>query len=192
MYAMQYGFLLPADYDMSIIHRRITERGHRTDGLAGLRFKAYLAAERQSASLPSRDNLYAPFYLWDDNEGMNAFLCGSGFNSVIDAFGRPSVSTWSVWNSVVNDDLTSAVCASSQRENIPLYAALDAWRQREAQHNADAMADGAVAALSAFEPTTWSLVRFRLWPQARPDLARDEVQLYTVGHVSTGLSLDPH
>ena len=38
------------------------------------------------------------------------------------------------------------------------------------------------------EPTTWSLVRFRLWPETRPDLARDGAQIYAVGHVSTGPS----
>lgn len=186
MLAMQYRFVLPADYDMAIIRRRIAERGRRTDGLRGLRFKAYLSADRGMVDLPTRENLYAPFYLWDDNEGMNAFLCGDGFAGVSDAFGRPSVASWSVWGAELSPMLASARFATSVQEPIPPHAMLAEWRHREIERNARDRADGALAAVSAFEPTTWSLVRFRLWPEPRPDHARDGAQIYAVGHVSTG------
>lgn len=188
MLAMQYRFVLPADYDMSIIRRRIAERAHRTDGLRGLRFKAYLSADRGMPNVPTRENLYVPFYLWADNEGMNAFLCGDGFAGVSDAFGRPSVATWSVWGAELSAALASARFASSLREPVPPHAVLAEWRLREIERNARDRADGALAAVSAFEPTTWSLVRFRLWSETRPDLARDGAQIYAVGHVSTGPS----
>ena len=32
--------------------------------------------------------------------------------------------------------------------------------------------------------TGWTLVRFRLWGELRPELAREGRQLYQVGHVS--------
>lgn len=39
MIAMQYSFSLPADYDMSIIDRRIAEKGHLLDNFPNLKFK---------------------------------------------------------------------------------------------------------------------------------------------------------
>ena len=72
MIAMQYTIALPADYDMAIIRRRIADKGHLLDDFPGLAFKAWLHAARDDNELPSRDNLYAPFYLWRDSAGMNA------------------------------------------------------------------------------------------------------------------------
>ena len=60
---MQYSFVLPADYDMAIIRQRIADKGHLLDAYPNLLFKAYLSADRQSSTQPSRHNLYAPFYL---------------------------------------------------------------------------------------------------------------------------------
>jgi hypothetical protein len=89
MIAMQYSFTLPADYDMSIIDRRIRENDHKLDGFPDLRFKAYLSDRR--SELGSRENLYAPFYLWERPQGMDAFLSGPGFKAVSNAFGWPRV-----------------------------------------------------------------------------------------------------
>jgi hypothetical protein len=184
MLAMQYSFTLPTDYDMGIIRRRIAEKGRLLDDFPGLVFKAYLHASRDDRGLPSRDNLYAPFYLWRDSEAMNSFLGGAGFAALTQAFGRPSINTWSVWQAHVNDDLTEAVCATRESANVPFGIALDEWRQLESEANHAAMADGALAAVSAFEPTGWTQVRFRLWPGVRADLAKDGGQVYRVGHVS--------
>ena len=40
MLAMQYGFVLPADYDMGIGRRRIAEKSHLLDQFPRRRFKA--------------------------------------------------------------------------------------------------------------------------------------------------------
>jgi hypothetical protein len=184
MIAMQYSFTLPADYDMAIIRRRIAEKGHLLDDFPGLRFKAYLSADKNSQELPSRDNLYAPFYVWHDSEGMNAFLGGAGFAGVTQSFGRPSVRMWSVWQAEMAADLSKAVCATREIIAIPPYSALDEWRRAESDLARKDIAHGALAAVSAFEPTDWTLVRFRLWNEARPELAQDGRQLYDVGHIS--------
>ena len=184
MLAMQYGFVLPADYDMGIVRRRIAEKGHLLDQFPRLRFKAYLSAERRGARLPARQNLYAPFYLWDDAEGMNAFLGSSGFAGVTQAFGWPEVRTWSVWQGEVSPEATQAVCASRDLESIAPYTDLDELREHEADKVRADLAEGALAAVSAFDPTHWTLVRLRLWHELRPELAREGRQLYDVGHVS--------
>jgi len=184
MLAMQYAFVLPADYDMGIVRRRIVEKGSMLDDFPRLRFKAYLSADRRGARLPTRQNLYAPFYLWDDTEGMNAFLGSSGFAGVTQAFGWPEVRTWSVWQGEVTPEAQQAVCASRDLEHIAPYSDLDELREREAGQVRADLADGALAAVSAFDPTHWTLVRLRLWHELRPELARDGRQLYDVGHVS--------
>jgi hypothetical protein len=61
--AMQYRFVLLADYDMGIIDQRIHDKRRLLDGFPHLRFKAYLSAHRQHGSFVSAENLYAPFYL---------------------------------------------------------------------------------------------------------------------------------
>ena len=184
MIAMQYSFTLPADYDMTIIRRRIAEKGHLLDDFPGLVFKAYLHAARSDVQLPSGENLYAPFYLWRDGESMNAFLGGAGFAALTQAFGWPSVHTWSVWQADAAADLVAAGCASRERIGIPAYVALDDLRRTESEVARTDLAAGALAAVSAFDPTGWTRLRFRLWTKTQPGLARDGQQLYHVGHVS--------
>ncbi|WP_037671132.1 DUF4865 family protein, partial [Streptomyces afghaniensis] len=92
MHAMQYELTLPADYDMGVIRDRVARRGRLLDDWDGLGFKAYLARERGLCGSPV--NQYAPFYLWNTVDGMNAFLWGGGFQGLSDDFGRPSVRQW--------------------------------------------------------------------------------------------------
>jgi len=184
MIAMQYGFTLPADYDMAIIRRRIAEKGHLLDDFPRLRFKAYLYAERDDAQLPGSENLYAPFYLWHDNEGMNTFLGGAGFAALARSFGWPSVRTWSVWQADLAADLRTAAWATREIATIPGHAALAALHDAELDAGSADRAAGALGAISAFDPTGWTLLRFRLWPIAPDGLAGTSRQLYRIGHVS--------
>jgi hypothetical protein len=180
MIAMQYRFPLPADYDMAIIDRRIADRGHLTEGFPGLLFKAYLAARKAG---PGVDNAYAPFYVWKTVEGMHAFLNGPGFAGVSDAFGRPSVATWLVWEARLADSIAQARFATVERRPIPSGTDLAALRRHEAALAADAVDCGrALAAVVGYEPGAWTLVRFRLW--AREPAADAGVAAYAVGHVS--------
>ena len=175
MIAMQYRFPLPADYDMGIIDRRIADKAHLTDGFPGLLFKAYLSARKTG---PERDNAYAPFYVWNTVEGMHAFLNGSGFAGVAQAFGRPAVATWLVWHAQLGPGFEHARFASVERRTIPAGTDLQALRREE---TAD---DGrALAAVVGYEPGTWTLVRFRLW--ASEPVADAATLVYAVGHVST-------
>jgi hypothetical protein len=180
MIAMQYSFILPADYDMAIIHRRIAEKGHLLDDFPQLDFKAYLSAQRDDESLASRENLYAPFYLWQHEKGMHAFLGGSGFAALT----QPSIRTWSVWRAEVAPDLSAATYASRELIAIPPYSALDRLREMESaalQADIDA---GALAAVSAYEPTKWTLLRFRLWRELPEHPLAADRQFYRVGHIS--------
>jgi len=184
MIAMQYAITLPADYDMAIIRRRIADKGHLLDDFPGLAFKAWLHASRNDDALPSRDNLYAPFYLWHDSEGMNAFLGGAGFAALARDFGRPAVRTWIPWQAELAADLHDAVCATRELVPIPAHADLAELRAAEAAAARQDRAAGALAAISACDPTRWTLLRFRLWPELRTEPPGANRQLYRVGHVS--------
>ncbi len=183
MIAMQYSFALPADYDMAVIDRRIREKGPLLDGFPHLVFKAYLAARRQGGAVPSTENLYAPFYLWDSPEGINAFLTSPGFAALVRDFGWPVVRTWVVWQAERANDLGAARFASRQIEAIPPHTDLAALRTQASDAARGALADGACAAVAAFNPTDWTLVHFRLW-RTPPATVGAGQQLYTVGHVS--------
>lgn len=187
MIAMQYSFTLPADYDMSIIDRRIAEKGHLMDGFPGLVFKAYLSNRKTSALPPDCENRYAPFYLWQSCEGMNAFLGGAGFVGLSQSFGWPSVKTWSVWHAAISPAVTGARFATRAEIPIAPYTALDELRATERRRAGECMAEhAALAVVVGFEPTTWHLVRFQLWGE-HPARELDPGEcIYTVGHLSTG------
>lgn len=188
MIAMQYNFTLPADYDMDIVRQRIASKGHMLDDFPGLAFKAYLHASKDSMATASSQNVYAPFYLWHDNEGMNNFLCGDGFKAVSHAFGWPAVRQWSVWHSHMDVQVRSATFATRQNRQIEAYTDLGALRELEIEAAKNiSQQDGVLATLVAFDPNAWTLVRFTLWHDATAAQAAglpDHVQAYEVGHVS--------
>ncbi len=188
MIAMQYNFTLPADYDMDIVRQRIASKGHMLDNFPGLAFKAYLHASKGSGPTSSSHNVYAPFYLWHDNEGMNNFICGAGFQAVSQAFGWPAVQQWSVWHSHIDAQARSATFATRQISQIVAYTDLGTLREHEtaAAKNISQQA-GVLATLVAFDPHAWTLVRFTLWRDATAAQATGmpaDVQAYEVGHVS--------
>ncbi|ULR44695.1 DUF4865 family protein [Rhizobium sp. K102] len=181
MIAMQYSFTLPADYDMSIVDRRIRDKGPLLDGFPNLGFKAYLSARRGECA--SRDNLYTPFYLWQKPEGASDFLCGPGFEALTGAFGWPTVRTWIVWQAELSAEIAAARFATRDILLTEPYAPLaDIRRAESAQADAEVAAGGALASVSGFEPTTWTRVRFRLWREM-PEIDA-QTQAYRVGHLS--------
>ena len=179
--AMQYSFALPADYDMAIVERRIAEKGPALDGLPGLGAKAYLFARRDRGA---PENLYAPFYVWDEVSALSGFLAGPGFAAVSGAFGWPQVRVWIVWRARLARDVEQAKFATREIAPIEPHAALNGLKAQEDEAADAAIECGALAAVAGFEPTSWTCVRFRLW-RARPE-RRDGVALYDVGHVSLG------
>lgn len=184
MIAMQYSFALPADYDMAIVRQRIASKGHLLDDFDGLHFKAYLHASRDRDVLATRENLYAPFYLWRDSAAMQRFLSSAGFAQLTQAFGWPVIRCWPVWDAYLSPEARHATLASRELDAIAPYSALDVLRQNDHTLLQRDIERGALAAVNAFEPTTWTRVRFRLWGEPHPALDAEHRQLYDVGHVS--------
>jgi len=192
MIAMQYSFTFPADYDMQIIRNRIASKGHTFDDFPGLIFKAFLHASKDIAPTNSNDNQYGALYLWEDAEAMNGFLTHPGFVALTQAFGWPQIKVWSIWGHALLDDIKNARYASREIVQITPYSSLVALQENEQAWITSAMDHPSIlAAVSAFEPTTWAAVRFRLWQQLDqpqqlvPTSAAQLVQHYEVGYVAT-------
>ncbi len=184
MIAMQYSFSLPADYDMSIIDRRIAEKGHLLDNFPNLKFKAYLTARRNDEA-GSQENLYAPFYLWNHEGGLNDFLCGEGFVGLTRSFGWPQVKTWFVWQAHLSPAVREAVFATREMRATPAHSSLAELRKRESEETFDDVQKrGALASISAFEPTSWTRIRFQLWGETRGLEPAADIQAYRIGHLS--------
>ncbi|SOC81684.1 protein of unknown function [Ensifer adhaerens] len=185
MIGMHYSVTLPADYDMEIIARRIRDKGHLMNGFEGLGFKAFLMARRRAGTYSSPTNLYAPFYIWRRAEGMAEFVSGPGFAALSGDFGRPPVTTWTIWEAKIGSDLPGARFAQRQIISIPPEVDLHALRGAEGRRAEEAMAAGAVAFVSAFDPGGWTFLSFSFWRHPI-DASTGEGQIYEVGHVATG------
>lgn len=187
MIIMQYSFTLPADYDMDIIDRRVKDKGPMLDQFPGLNFKAYLFARRDD-NLPSRENLYAPFYVWDDEYAVSNFLCGPGFEALCLNFGRPTVYKWLPWAHHGKANIATAQYASRVVKPIPVGADLHDLRTNAvASLNQSFKTDqNILATVTGFDPHTWTEITFNLYADEPVTSPSPDLQLYHVGHVSTG------
>ncbi|OQR62055.1 DUF4865 domain-containing protein [Streptomyces maremycinicus] len=181
MHAMQYELTLPADYDMGVIHARVSRVGHLLDDWEGLGLKAYLVRERGVHGSPV--DQYAPFYLWNTVEGMNAFLWGGGFQRLSDDFGRPAVRQWT--GLAYEEGVAAgspALFAVRRREPLPDTAALsEVARDAVAEAGRLAREEGAVLAAAAVDTSRWESVHFSLWAHDTPAADGD---LFQVLHLS--------
>ncbi|MFD9391364.1 DUF4865 family protein [Streptomyces sp. NPDC060000] len=181
MHAMQYELTLPADYDMGVIHARVSRVGRLLDDWEGLGLKAYLVRERGVHGSPV--NQYAPFYLWNTVEGMNTFLWGGGFQGLSDDFGRPTVRQWT---GLAHEEGVAAgspaLFAVRRRRPVPDGAVLsEAVREAVDEAGRLAREDGAVLAAAAVDTSRWESVHFSLWEHDTPKADGD---LFQVLHLS--------
>lgn len=172
MIAMQYSFTLPADYDMSIIEKRIADNGHLMDGFAGLIFKTYLYARSDCPLTGSAENLYAPFYLWRDVQSMNRFISGAGFQAVARAFGWPQIRVYPVLGARVSAEVAAAVFAKREITDIAPFSDLTLLTE---QTVSDRLID-----VIALDTTNWKKIHFTA---GRNPLAGGG-QHYRIGHIS--------
>jgi hypothetical protein len=180
---MQYEVPLPADYDMQIIRDRVRRTGHLMDGFGGLRFKAFLIREKAAGAAA---NVYAPFYVWDDVDGMRAFCWGEpGFSAIVRDFGRPPIRDWTVVD-VVDGPARPDRARSLTATTLPMPEGV-APSQVVGELTRDFLAqptDTTVHRVAAVDVGTWQVLLVELStaePAQRPGVAT-----YEVLHVSTG------
>ena len=182
MIAAQYEIVLPTDYDMQIIHRRIAERGSALDDRAGLGLKAYLV---QDVADGAPVNAYAPFYLWNDPAALAQFHWGgAGFAGIVKDFGRPEVRTW-IGGDFVPGPARAGAPTYAVKQIVRFAPRSDPQDEIAAVARAAAEAAGAPQTHSvawAVDPGRWEAVIFRLTTSRPTDEAGT---CYRVGHLST-------
>ncbi|MFF3875057.1 DUF4865 family protein [Streptomyces sp. NPDC001978] len=87
-----YSIPLPADYDMSVIDRRVTDRSAPWDRRTGLLLKAFCVTDAADGG----HNSYAPFYVWAEPHEFGTFLTGAEYAGLCAAFGPVPVTTGAV------------------------------------------------------------------------------------------------
>ncbi|WP_309110665.1 DUF4865 family protein [Saccharothrix sp.] len=178
MHAMHYEITLPADYDMSIIHRRVATKGSALDAWPGLACKAYLVRERGVDDSPV--NQYSPFYLWRTVEGMNAFLWGPGFAGLSRDFGRPVVQQWTGLGFEVGDLGVTPTMATKETWSVGRDA--DVAEVVEQALGELKPVEGVHSTALVVDTRAWEFVRFTLWAEEpTPDVAGIR---YRVHHLS--------
>ena len=189
MVAMQYNISLPSDYNMDIIKKRVQNTGSKMDGFPGLKMKAYLIAEK--AAYNNHENQYAPFYLWDEESGMNQFLLGGPFNNILDSFGRPIVHHWVVLYAEFNQKVERQF-AAVHTTPIPASSDLTSLYQNEEEKFLRWQADSATTAyISAYNPASWELCHFHMTQDL--DALQKTVKsalIYDVYHISSACKKD--
>lgn len=160
MIAMQYNIVLPSDYDMEIIKKRTQHNGHKTDGFLDLKMKAYLIAEKNKYN--NYQNQYAPFYLWEKEDGMNQFLLGGYFNNILNSFGWTQVHNWIVLHEYVKKTLEPQY-AAIQTMNISDFSDFSKMCNSEKNSFTSWVTDTATTAyITAYNPFTWSLCHYHM------------------------------
>lgn len=160
MIAMQYNIVLPSDYDMEIIKKRTRDNGNKTDGFIDLAMKAYLIAEKSKYN--NYENQYAPFYLWENEDGMNHFLLDGYFSNILNSFGWTKVNNWIVLHEQVKKS-TEQQYATIQKITIPAFSDFTAMCDNEKENFTSWIADNATTAyITAYNPFTWELCHYHM------------------------------
>lgn len=186
MIAMQYSFIFPADYDMSIIRKRIAEHGSKLDDYPDMYWKNYLWTEKNEDNGQS-NNTYAPFYLWNSSDGMNRFLGSVGFNKLCHDFGRPNVEIWSVLDYFSTPQLKAASWMARQIQSIPAGQSLADLQTELNQFAKQAMHAGAITVVTAFDPHKWQTLRVSTWQKPTETLmGKTQCDCYNIGYIAAG------
>jgi uncharacterized protein DUF4865 len=191
MLAKQYSISLPADYDMDSIRDRVAKRGSTYDTLEHLGFKAFLITEKGKND--NQENSYAPFYVWQAEQGMLDFFCGDKFKGLTESFGWPVVRVWTIIDVGAGNIAWRPTFATRELVHLAPHSDLDALRSAELAAQQNALQSPHVhARVVALDPSTWTLVRFTLW-DAPLDLAHTSsiVQGYQVLHLSAPMFAVP-
>ncbi|WP_210498086.1 DUF4865 family protein, partial [Pantoea ananatis] len=110
--------------------------GYKMAGFPGLIFKAWLYACKAKGPINTDENVYAPFYLWQDAESMHCFLSGAGFKKLTEDFGWPQVHTFPVLSARLSPEMVQAGFASLNVSTVPAYADLAGLTQPPKQAGA--------------------------------------------------------
>ena len=176
MIAMQYTIRLAGDYDLHKVRERVIKRKPLFDGLKGLLHKAYLFNESQA--------VYAPFYVWENDEAARAFLTSDLFRDLVDTFGRPRVRVWNVlaYGGHIDGEHLPQI-GVKEIDTIAAEENLAVLTQREiARHDKSLKTKGLCFHLVGLDPDRWELMRYSGWcdPSQIQNCDSDAVETFEI------------
>jgi hypothetical protein len=164
MRSLHYPITLPDTFDMRTIERRVRDRAPAFDGLEGLALKAFLVTSIEHGA---DKNLYAPFYVWDNEPAMAEFLSGPLFQAVIQSFGRPQVFDRLVLQfNIASRDFDPRVATVEEVALDAKQPIIDAYWAESAAQRRTLNQPGLCAAASVLDSTRWTVSRIALWRSA--------------------------
>jgi hypothetical protein len=180
MIGMQYKIILPKDYDMEIIRKRVQDNGHKTDGFPGLHFKMYLMTETKNDG--HLYNSYAPLYLWNDYQGMNQFIFEGYYDNILDSFGWKPIHIGVPFEINLERDLSKVKYVVEYAGHIPESKSLKEISFKNAHDfvkNTEALGN-----ILFYNPDKWGYSQFSFY-QEKPIIdSADQLTIYEVLHVS--------
>jgi hypothetical protein len=180
MIGMQYKVILPADYDMGIIRKRVQNNAHKTDGFPGLKFKAYLTTEIENGNLY---NLYSPLYIWNDSEGMNQFIFGGFYDNILGSFGWQQINIGVPLSIHLDQDFNKSRYVVEYAGAIPESKSLIDMQFNDTRHYVKDT-EKCLGSFLAYNPDKWSYNQFSFYQEKPLVDSSGNLTVYEILHIS--------
>jgi Domain of unknown function (DUF4865) len=156
MLAMQYSVRLTNDFDLGKVYERVAKRGPMFEGHPGLKHKFYLYDEEA--------HIYAPMYIWEDNQSAQSFLMENLFADVVQDFGRPRVRSWQILEFNYGSSDVDAVSMLAEVDKVcDRHSLSDVQSHERNIHQKMVSEPGLFANLVLLDPDRWEISRCSLW-----------------------------
>ncbi|MED1203277.1 DUF4865 family protein [Heyndrickxia acidicola] len=176
MIEMQYKIILPRNYDMDIIRKRVQDNGHKTDGFPGLLFKAYLITEANKNG--NAYNSYAPLYVWNDTQGMNQFIFEGFYDNILDSFGWQHIQIGIPLSIHLAKDFKKSRYVLENSGDIPESPSLVGAPIKLLEN-----AEESLGRLCLYNPDKWRFSEFYFYEE-KPAVAITGHPMYEILHIS--------
>lgn len=171
MIAMQYKILLPDDYDMDVIKKRVALNGQKTDGFQDLIFKAYLISETNHKE-------YSPLYLWKDHGGMNQFIFNGFYDNILDSFGWQDIKIGIPFLYNLETDFKSSNYVFEIERKIPPTPRMKPLKFSLDSHNC-------FGKLLIYNPDKWKCLEYYFYKDIPAGYGWKNLKTYRLLHLST-------
>ncbi|MGG2934321.1 DUF4865 family protein [Bacillus pacificus] len=178
MIGMQYKVILPKDYDMEIIKKRVKDNGYKTDGFQDLNFKAYLITEADKDG--NFYNCYAPLYIWNGHEGMNKFIFGGYYDNILQSFGWQQINIGVPLVVNVKGDFKKCRYVVEYEGSISPSESLSGIQSIIV----DQKVENCLGNVIVYNPDKWGYSQFNFYEE-KPDITANKgVTVYEILHIS--------
>ena len=181
MIGMQYKVILPKNYDMGIIRKRVQDNGHKMDGFPGLNIKAYLITEAEKNG--NLYNSYAPLYIWNNYQGMNKFIFEGYYDNILESFGWQQINIGVHLSINLDKDINKSryvveyagnISESNSLINTP-FTTIDQYVEN---------VEKSLGNLLVYNPDKWVYSQFSFYQEKPKVYSSDHLTVYEVLHIS--------